>query len=90
MNPTGLNVDLDSFFELAELIVGMSSYGLLKIINSETFKPELFYKGDFSTKMGIFGAENPPFGVISDKIASTKKALVQMFQLMILNSLSVH
>ena len=29
---------------------------LLKIINYKTFKPGTFYKGDFSTKMGIFGA----------------------------------
>ena len=58
-----MNVDLDSFYELAELKVGMSSgtYGLLKIINFETFKLWLFYKGDFSIKMGIFGAEKTPF-----------------------------
>ena len=44
MNTAGLNVDLDLFFELAELMVGMSSgtYGLLKIINFETFKLGLF------------------------------------------------
>ena len=35
----GLNVDLGSFFELAELMIKLSkgTYGLLKIINQKTF-----------------------------------------------------
>ena len=36
----GLNVDLGSFFELAELMIKLSkgTYGLLKIINQKTFE----------------------------------------------------
>ena len=44
-------------------------YKLLKIIKIKIFKPHLFYEGDFSTKLGIFGTENPLFGVNSSKIA---------------------
>ena len=60
------NVDQGSWIEPSDPIVKMSSlaFMLLKVINFETFKSGIFYKGDFSTKMGIFGPENPLFGVI--------------------------
>ena len=74
----GLNVDIDSFFELAELIVGVS-YGTYGLLILKHLHQGFFIKGILAPKWG-FSAKN----------ASTKKVLVQMFQLMILNSLSVY
>ena len=61
------NVDWEWWIKPSDPLVQMSSQACrqLKIINFETFKPGTSYKGDFSTKMGIFGAENPPFDVVS-------------------------
>ena len=46
---------------------------IIKIIKIKIFKPHLFYEGDFGTKLGIFGTENPLFGVNSSKIAIISK-----------------